>query len=41
MGSFLADLRYGLHGLAERPSFTAVAVAVLAFGIGANTAVHR
>ena len=39
MSSLLRDLRYSVRVLGRAPGFAAVAVLVLAFGIGANTAV--
>ena len=39
MGSFISDLRHSIRLLIKTPGFSVIAIAALALGIGANTAI--
>jgi len=39
MSNFLSDVRYSLRAILASPAFTITAIAALALGIGANTAI--
>ena len=39
MGSFVSDLRHSIRLLIKTPGFSVIAIAALALGIGANTAI--
>jgi putative ABC transport system permease protein len=39
MATFMADIRYALRGMITKPAFSAIVLATLALGIGANVAI--
>src|SRR5215471_18817612 len=39
MNTIWQDLRFGVRAFVKRPGFTAIAIIIMALGIGANTAI--